>query len=449
MSRLLPPPHEAFRTTPELRRKRIAFACRILRQNGPSYLARILLSRFVMPALSRQLRHFRMRRIREILRAADPARPPIVILATVDYAFPYRQRPQHLALAFARLGHPVFYVSPRSGHDQFLLLGHPAPHLCITDTDEFLPELLGPSAVLFLMSTDNRVDPPFLEKARSWGARIVYDYIDHIDAAISLTQIPEGHRQAHGVLLRDPAVLVVASARLLHDEVAALRSTHLVLAENAVDGAHYGVTRRTANLAPEMAAAVRRGRPILGYFGALASWFDYDLVLELARFRPEVSIVLIGPDYDGSCRIWRQKVGPMPENLILVPPIPYDRLPQQAAWFDVAMVPFVINEITNATSPLKLYEYFALGTPVIATSMPECVKHQPAVAIADDATGFAVALDKALLLRDDPEHRALLAREAGANDWRARAEAIIAALPFSPHERGRIIASLHSDTRPG
>jgi hypothetical protein len=114
--------------------------------------------------------------------------------------------------------------------------------------------------------------------------------------------------------------------------------------------------------------------------------------------------VLIGPDYDGSLREWRHRAGEMPANLVLVPPVSYDRL------------------------PLKLYEYFALGLPVVSTPLPECIRHQPATLIANDVSGFAAAVDRALALRGDPTHRALLAREAAENDWRRRAGTILTAL---------------------
>jgi hypothetical protein len=419
-----------------LRRKRFASAWRLLRREGFSSLARVLVNRFVAPVLGRPFRRVRIRRLRQMLRRADPTLTPVVIFSTVDYLFPYRQRPQHLALAFAQAGHVVVYVSPRSGHDNFLVCGFPAERVCVTDADDLLPELLGKRAILLLMSTDNRIDAAFVARAKQWGARIVYDYIDRIDAAISLMDIPPGHLSAHAALLRDPRVLVVASARLLFDEVASLRGSGLVLAQNGVDPLHYRASRQPSGLMPEMADVVRRGRPIAGYFGVLASWFDYGLVLDLARARPELSVVLIGPDYDGSCRSWRHQAGELPANLFLLPPVPYSRLPQHAVWFDVGMIPFLLNDITLATSPLKLYEYFAMGIPVVAVRLPECERHQPAVLLAGDATEFIAAIDQALAVRDDPGHQSLIKREAASNAWGARVEAITAGLRSLEHASG-------------
>jgi hypothetical protein len=399
----------------------------MLRQRRLGDVGALLLHRYLVPAMQRVGRGSGIEQMRAVARSGAPGRPPIVIYSAVDYAFPYRQRPQHLALAFARLGHPVFYISPRSGHDRFFVCGMPAPRLCVTDADDLLHGILAEPPILMLLSLDNRVDLSCVARAKAWTSRIVYDHIDHLDPAISMMAIPTAHLEAHAALLSDESVLVVTSAQALFDEAAAMRRANLLLAQNAVDRAHFEAPRTREGLVPEMAAAIERGVPIAGYFGALASWFDYDLVLGLARARPEISVVLIGPDYDGSLRAWRQRTGRLPDNLFLVPALPYDRLPVQSAWFDVALVPFLVNDITLATSPLKLYEYFAGGHPVVSTPLPECARHQ-AVLISDGVEAFAAAVDRGLALRHDEAYRALLAEEAKANDWCARAEAIMTAI---------------------
>ena len=120
---------------------------------------------------------------------------------------------------------------------------------------------------------------------------------------------------------------------------------------------------------PTFAGILAKGKPIAGYYGALARWFDYELLRETARLRPDWSFVLIGPDHDGS--LARSKLDRLP-NVHWLGPRPYLALPGYLHRFDVATIPFAINDITLATSPLKLYEYFAAGRPVISTPMPEC-----------------------------------------------------------------------------
>jgi hypothetical protein len=90
---------------------------------------------------------------------------------------------------------------------------------------------------------------------------------------------------------------------------------------------------------------VGRGKCIIGYFGALAKWFDYELVMELARAHPEYEILLIGWDYDRSLNAY-----PVREhsNITVIGPIDYKVLPHYACWFDVSMIPFRINEKTGS-----------------------------------------------------------------------------------------------------
>ena len=98
--------------------------------------------------------------------------------------------------------------------------------------------------------------------------------------------------------------------------------------------------------------------------------------------------------------------------------------------FDVATIPFRINDITTATSPLKLYEYFAGGKPVVTTPMPECMAH-PEVAIARDAREFADALERARARGKDPAFRDRLRAVGRENSWDSRVQTVLAQLERS------------------
>ena len=92
--------------------------------------------------------------------------------------------------------------------------------------------------------------------------------------------------------------------------------------------------------------------------------------------------------------------------------------------FDVALIPFVINDVTLATSPLKLYEYFAGGKPVVTTPLPEC-QWFPEVRIARDCDEFARALD---LAKKDGEDEAFVGRLqslAKQNSWTNRVALVL------------------------
>jgi glycosyltransferase involved in cell wall biosynthesis len=208
--------------------------------------------------------------------------------------------------------------------------------------------------------------------------------------------------------------VVTSVARTLHARALAQRADAVYL-PNGVDDEHFAATRPE----PEDAAVARlraEGKPIAGYYGALARWFDYELLEQTARRRPDWNFLLIGPDYDGSLR--RASLLGCP-NVRWLGPRPYAHLPAYLAVFDVATIPFRLDPITMATSPLKLYEYFAGGRPVVTTAMPECVAH-PEVHTVETAEQFAAILDVARGEGEDPATRARLRAVGAANSWHQR-----------------------------
>ncbi len=193
-----------------------------------------------------------------------------------------------------------------------------------------------------------------------------------------------------------------------------------VLVPNGVDYDHFA---RPSVEPADIAHLGGRG-PIVGYYGALAEWFDYDLLDYAAQALPVADFLLIGPDYDGTAG----KAGVMArDNVHWIGARPYADLPGYLARFDVATIPFVVNDVTNAVSPLKLFEYMAGGKPVVTTPLRECARYR-VVQIGDGSDGYVEALRTAFELARDPTHVARLRRTARANTWEARARTIIEAL---------------------
>ena len=107
--------------------------------------------------------------------------------------------------------------------------------------------------------------------------------------------------------------------------------------------------------------------PIIGYYGAIAKWFDTKILESLATNHTDKSIVLIG-------QVTNQKVEKLSKkykNIYLLGEKKYSELPAYLSRFDVCTIPFIINELIKATHPVKVYEYLAAGKPVVTTKMPE------------------------------------------------------------------------------
>jgi len=346
-------------------------------------------------------------------RDRHPQRPLIVLPPLVDWDMTLFQRPQHMARALAEAGF-LYLFCVRGERDRVAGLRELAPGLALTDRFDLASALPGPK-LWHVYSTDLVHDLPSLRARMGPDDAIVYEYIDRIDDAVARREVPAFVHARHAELLADPGAAVVVSADALAEDVRTIRHDRVWLIENGVDVAHW---RSPPGPVPgKLAATLARGRPIVGYFGAIASWFDVELVHAVARARPRLEFVVIGPDYDGARR---RLEAAAPSNLQVVGAVPYADLPSWASHFAAAMIPFRVDDVTTATSPLKLFEFLACGLPVVATDLRECRK-SAAVSIASGAADFAAALDAAIAIRGDPAFGRLARAEADAAAWGRRA----------------------------
>jgi GT2 family glycosyltransferase/SAM-dependent methyltransferase len=342
---------------------------------------------------------------------ADPSRV-VVFLPTIGWNIALIQRPHHLARALARAGYFVVFDCSNSAAESF---GG------FQEVERNLLLFRGPVEIL------TGLDAPILWTlpynaglVDSWPTRrIVYDCIDDL-AVFPYNQ--EVLRRHHERMLAEADVVACVSRPLL-EECRRVREDALYL-PNAVDADHFAQPAVAYEPPAALRPALEAGRPILGYYGALASWLDVDLLESAGRLRPDWSFVLVGIRLSDAPSL--EALERLP-NVYVLPPQPYRDIPAVLACFDVAFIPFVVNEITHATSPLKLFEYFAGGKPVISSPMPECAAF-PEVRIARNATELAGALDAALLDSRDAGHRARVRRVAAENSWKARVSAAITAL---------------------
>jgi len=106
-------------------------------------------------------------------------------------------------------------------------------------------------------------------------------------------------------------------------------------------------------------------RPIVGFFGLLDERLNTSLIEGVARELPDVRFVFLGGE-SGNFH-WPTTL----ENLRRTGAVPYEDLPQLAAYFDICWLPYKVNEQTRTVNPLKLREYLATGKQVISTGIPE------------------------------------------------------------------------------
>ncbi len=360
------------------------------------------------------------KQLADILKA-QPTQPIMILPPLVDWNIPLFQRPQHLARNIAKQNVLYFFSTPNGLYDTIDGFEEVSPGCYITNRFDLVDQIPERKKIYDLSSTDNGTDWEFVQTRINRGDTIIYQYIDEISEEISGHAIPKSLFEKHFNILKDERCIVIPSASKLEEDVREHRTKNYKLVTNGVEIEHF-----SQRISPEQYPALVRellakNKPVIGYFGAFANWFDYELVIKLATQRPDLEILLLGVDYDGSIKKYHLE---QYDNITIAGPIDYKELPRYAAAFSVSTIPFLINDITESTSPIKLFEYMAMGKPIITTDMPECRKYK-SVLIGKDHDEFIAKISEALELAEDETYIELLGKEALENSWEAKAEDIV------------------------
>ncbi len=383
----------------------------------------------------------------------------VIVFPVTDWSHRF-QRPQQLACQFARDGHRVWYVG--TSFDSLAPHGgqRTAPLVSEVDPSVFEVRLGAPSrlnlyrdrlggialerfAAAFETLRDEQdiVDAVCIVHLPFWrplpmrlrdrfGWQIVYDCLDRYRgfSTNSAAVIDEEE-----VLARS-SDLVTVTSRALDDDLRAF-TTRRLLVPNAADFAHY---EAFSGQVPASFAGLPR--PVIGYVGAIADWFDANLVGRLARLRPQWSFVLVGSTYSADL----VPLQGLP-NVHLLGEQPYDVLPAYLHAFDVCLVPFKMSPLTEAADPVKFYEYLSAGKPVVSVPLPELRPRAPQglVDLADEAEDFVSQIERAMA-EDSPERVRLRREYAGRHTWAARCARLQRAIRSS-HPLASIVIPTHDN----
>jgi glycosyltransferase involved in cell wall biosynthesis len=348
----------------------------------------------------------------------------LVVLSHLRWVFVW-QRPQHLVSRLARSRPTTFVEEPlaadveapvlrteRHGSVTRAWLEVPGPERHV-DFDDPAAATYGQALRDLLGEQDGRVAWLYTPLALPLATVLRPDVLvyDVMDDLASFRGAPAALRFRQQQALQG-ADLVFAGGRSLHASVLARRpDAHLF--PSGVEPEHYAVPRPPRG----------DGRRVAGYVGVVDERLDLELLDGLAERLPDWEVRVVGPVL---------KIDPdtLPRrpNLTYTGPEPYERLPAVMAEFDVALMPFALNEATRSISPTKTLEYFAAGLPVVSTRVPDVVTdHGASVHLADDAEEFASACRTAL--EEDPATlRSRLARVVARHHWdgiAARMEALV------------------------
>jgi len=162
-------------------------------------------------------------------------------------------------------------------------------------------------------------------------------------------------------------------------------------------------------------------KPIIGYYGAISSWFDVDIIEYCAKNRPNYNFVLIGAVNRDIIKL--EKLS----NVFLLGEKKYEELPKYLYNFDVCLIPFKLTPLIEATNPVKFYEYISAKKPVVSTMLPELKEYENICYLTSNKEEFLDNIDKALEEKNRSDYKELLEKRekvAKENSWDERVNII-------------------------
>ena len=348
---------------------------------------------------------------------ASPIEATLVIYPPVEWGGLF-QRPQHLAISLSRYFRSVVYLEPAGLRNPHLkdikrlrvlfakrkACSTPLPRNLLVKRLPLIP-LQGPGLVeklnasildALLSRLKERCNggvilwvgapAPFLRKTNAFygDSPLVFDWMDDYALFRQLSQRVVSMQ--FELLLR--ADLVFTSSKRLLEEAEGRGAKRVFLLPNGVDIGHWRAGKRG-----ELRGRLGVNGPIVGYFGTISEWMDGDLIREMALKRPGWNFVFIGPRADGGSldHVFR------PHNVFHVSQVNYALLPRLANDFDLCWMPFKINSLTEAINPVKIYEYLAMGKPVVSPPFPDLLGLEGLVHFARSKEEWINGLEKGLL----------------------------------------------------
>lgn len=336
------------------------------------------------------------------------------------------QRPQHIAINLSNENILYFYKSSPYVDNDVKVYEKIKNNLYLINTDiywvqEGLLDMIKEShikAFIQIYSTAFIEYDKYVKKFLDRGFKIIYEFVDELSDDIAGFKLTDNIRKSHMRMLEDSEnTYIITTADRLYNEVKQIRGEkRLALIENGVELGHFSDIE-FHYIPMEIRGIVSSNKKIIGYFGALAKWFDYNLIKRISSEFKNVNILLIGVDYDKSLK----NSGILNlENVHYVEAVDYNILPDYSKFFNISIIPFIINDITESTSPVKLFEYMDLGKPIVTTNLPECKKYKSPL-ISKNHDEFIENIKKAILLENDYEYVSRVKNEENNNTWKQRA----------------------------
>jgi UDP-galactopyranose mutase len=364
---------------------------------------------------------------------------PLIVFSHLRWDFVF-QRPQHLMTRLTRHYEVYFFeeaVETQGPH--WLELRQIAPNLvvCRPHTPATEAGFNGAQLPLMQRMLDELIATRGLDSPIAWfytpmalpllqgmdPGLVVYDCMDELSAFLNA---PRELLELERMLLDAADIVFTGGPSLYRSKQSRHANVHCF--PSSVEREHFARATDPALHHPDQGDIPH---PRLGFFGVIDERFDPEAIRLLAETHPDWHIVLVGPVV---------KIDPatLPRlgNIHYMGQRSYAELPAFLAGWDLALLPFAINEATRFISPTKVLEYMAAEKPIVSTPVTDVLEpYGHIVHIGRQAAGFVTACERALAEPLDARLRRLAKMRdvVNATSWDATAERMCALIDAQLH----------------
>jgi len=324
----------------------------------------------------------------------------LICLSHIKWNFVY-QRPQHLLNRFA-INNRVFVIEEPvyDAHFDYYEIDQPDPKANLWVVQLYVSKCSSKEKTNHVLKAllDSFIYSNHISKYILWYySPMALDFTDHLspeliiydcmDELSAFKSPPKRIKENENCLLNSADLVFTGGHSLYNAKKHLHHNVHPF--PSSIDKSHF-YQARTLHADPKDQADIPH--PRFGFYGVIDERFNISLVDELSELRPDWHFIFIGP----IVKINKEKL-PKKENIHFLGRKHYEELPSYLAGWDIAMLPFALNEATRYISPTKTPEYLAGGKPVISTSIADVVNpygNKGLVHIADTAEEFIKEAEK-------------------------------------------------------
>ena len=370
----------------------------------------------------------------------DSSTNSFLMFAPIDWDY-RKQRPQNTALALHKIGKDVFYINPTIMYHSKRNIDYKVKKIDGINVVNFysnyhrksyyigikpIPKEIAVAfagAIESMLALYANISTLVIIQQPGWfpvvshlpGNQIVFDCMDLHNGFAAMTDDVDYFEQEID-LIADQIVVTSRHLQSIKEKSFANKTSCI---RNGVEFSHF----------PFLDEQGDNREVVVGYFGAIAEWFDTELLAEIAQNNPEIRFEIIGLVSDSRVAI---ALAPY-SNIVFFGEVPNSELPALITKWRAGLIPFRLSPLIIATNPVKMYEYAASGIPVLATDIPEVravSETTTGVYVASTPESFQENLEFAIKL--STSDRQSLRKWAENHTWEERTQEFLLAIEKTP-----------------